>query len=44
VFIEQDTPARMYARAGLDTAGIVASALAALGKERREAARRADLR
>ncbi|MEX0590759.1 MAG: 1-deoxy-D-xylulose-5-phosphate synthase [Xanthobacteraceae bacterium] len=41
LFIEQDTPANMYARAGLDARGIVASALAALGKPRREAVRRA---
>ena len=31
-FIEQDAPARMYAAAGLDAAGIAATALAALGE------------
>ena len=31
-FIEQGAPARMYAAAGLDAAGIAATALAALGK------------
>jgi 1-deoxy-D-xylulose-5-phosphate synthase len=41
VFVEQDTPARMYAKAHLDTRAIVASALAALGKEQREVIRRA---
>jgi 1-deoxy-D-xylulose-5-phosphate synthase len=33
VFIEQDSPAAMYARAGLDARRIVATALAALGRE-----------
>jgi len=33
VFIDQDTPAAMYAKAGLDTRGIVAKAFEALGKE-----------
>ncbi len=31
-FIEQDNPAKMYADAGLDAAGIVTNALAALGR------------
>lgn len=31
-FIDHDTPARMYAEAGLDAAGIVAKALKALGR------------
>ncbi len=31
-FIEQDTPSKMYADAGLDAAGIVANVLAALGR------------
>ena len=31
-FIEQDSPARMYASAGLDAAGIAATALTALGE------------
>ena len=31
-FVEQDAPARMYAAAGLDAAGIAATALAALGE------------
>jgi len=34
IFIEQDTPAAMYARAGLDARGIVNAILQALGKER----------
>ncbi|MCC6948191.1 MAG: 1-deoxy-D-xylulose-5-phosphate synthase [Bradyrhizobiaceae bacterium] len=34
VFIEQDTPAAMYARAGLDARGIAAAVLQGLGKER----------
>jgi len=33
VFIDQDTPAAMYARAGLDARGIVAKAFEALGKD-----------
>ena len=37
VFIEQDSPASMYAKAALDAPGIVASALSALGKDPREA-------
>ena len=41
VFIEQDSPAAMYAKAGLDTRGIVATALAALGRDARGAARSA---
>jgi 1-deoxy-D-xylulose-5-phosphate synthase len=39
-FIEQDTPANMYAQAGLDARGIAGSALAALGKPRQESLRR----
>jgi 1-deoxy-D-xylulose-5-phosphate synthase len=31
-FIDHDTPARMYAEAGLDATGIVATALKALGR------------
>jgi 1-deoxy-D-xylulose-5-phosphate synthase len=34
VFIEQDSPANMYAAAALDARGIVAAALSALGKEK----------
>ena len=41
VFIEQDSPATMYAKAGLDVRGIVATALAALGRDACGAARRA---
>ena len=33
IFIDQDTPAAMYAKAGLDTRGIVAKVFEALGKE-----------
>jgi 1-deoxy-D-xylulose-5-phosphate synthase len=33
VFLDQDTPAAMYARAGLDAKGIVAKAFEALGKD-----------
>jgi 1-deoxy-D-xylulose-5-phosphate synthase len=33
VFIEQDSPAKMYAAAALDARGIAAAALAALKKE-----------
>ncbi len=33
VFIEQDTPAAMYAKAGLDAAGIVTRVFEALGKD-----------
>jgi len=33
VFIDQDKPAKMYERAGLDAAGIVRMAFAALGRE-----------
>jgi 1-deoxy-D-xylulose-5-phosphate synthase len=40
-FQDQDTPAAMYAQAGLDTRAIVATALSALGRELRGAARRA---
>ena len=32
VYLEHDKPERMYAAAGLDAKGIVAKALAALGK------------
>jgi 1-deoxy-D-xylulose-5-phosphate synthase len=35
VFIDQDSPAAMYARAGLDTKGIVAKVFEALGKDLR---------
>lgn len=38
-FLDQDTPANMYARAGLDARGIVNAALQSLGKTRREAIR-----
>jgi len=33
VFLDQDTPAAMYAKAGLDTKGIVAKVFEALGKD-----------
>jgi 1-deoxy-D-xylulose-5-phosphate synthase len=33
VFIEHDKPELMYERAGLNAAGIVATALSALGRE-----------
>jgi 1-deoxy-D-xylulose-5-phosphate synthase len=33
LFIEQDTPAKMYANAGLDTRGIVAVVQKALGRK-----------
>jgi len=33
IFIDQDTPAAMYAKAGLDTRGIVAKVFEALGKD-----------
>ncbi len=33
IFIDHDTPATMYARAGLDADGIVAKAFEALGKD-----------
>ena len=39
-FIDQDTPEKMYAAAGLDAASIVATALGALGREREAAAAR----
>jgi 1-deoxy-D-xylulose-5-phosphate synthase len=32
-FIDQDKPDRMYAQAGLDSAGIVATALSAFGRD-----------
>jgi 1-deoxy-D-xylulose-5-phosphate synthase len=42
VFIDQDSPAAMYAKAGLDAKGIVAKAFEALGKHvRRDALHRA---
>ena len=34
VFIDQDSPAAMYAKAGLDAKGIVAKVFEALGRER----------
>jgi 1-deoxy-D-xylulose-5-phosphate synthase len=40
-FQDQDSPAAMYAQAGLDARAIVAGVLAALGRELREAVRRA---
>jgi len=41
IFIDQDSPAAMYAKAGLDSAGIVAKVFDALGRDvRTEAARR----
>ena len=33
IFIDQDTPAAMYAKAGLDARGIVAKVFEALGKD-----------
>jgi 1-deoxy-D-xylulose-5-phosphate synthase len=33
IFIDQDSPAAMYARAGLDTKGIVKKVFEALGKD-----------
>ena len=33
VFIDQDSPNAMYAKAGLDTGGIVAKVFEALGRE-----------
>jgi len=33
VFLDQDTPAAMYGKAGLDTKGIVAKVFEALGKD-----------
>ncbi|HVV64874.1 MAG TPA: 1-deoxy-D-xylulose-5-phosphate synthase [Rhizomicrobium sp.] len=39
-FIDQDTPEKMYAAAGLDAAGIVATALGALGREQEAIAAR----
>jgi 1-deoxy-D-xylulose-5-phosphate synthase len=41
VFIDQDSPAVMYAKAGLDTKGIVAKVFEALGKDIRVDIRRA---
>ena len=35
LFIDQDTPAAMYAAAGLDAKGIVAKVFEALGKDAR---------
>jgi 1-deoxy-D-xylulose-5-phosphate synthase len=39
-FIDQDTPEKMYATAGLDASGIVATALGALGREQEAIAAR----
>jgi 1-deoxy-D-xylulose-5-phosphate synthase len=39
-FIDQDTPEKMYASAGLDAPGIVATVLGALGREQEAAAAR----
>jgi 1-deoxy-D-xylulose-5-phosphate synthase len=33
IFIDHDSPAAMYAKAGLDANGILAKALGALGKD-----------
>jgi 1-deoxy-D-xylulose-5-phosphate synthase len=41
VFVEHDSPAAMYARAGLDARSIAATALSALGRDARVAVRRA---
>jgi 1-deoxy-D-xylulose-5-phosphate synthase len=43
IFQDQDSPAKMYEQAGLDSKGIVTTALAALGQEgeRLSGARRA---
>jgi 1-deoxy-D-xylulose-5-phosphate synthase len=41
VFLEHDSPAAMYARAGLDARAIAATALSALGRDARVAVRRA---
>jgi 1-deoxy-D-xylulose-5-phosphate synthase len=41
IFIDHDTPEKMYRAAGLDAAGIVATALGALGREQEAAAARA---
>jgi 1-deoxy-D-xylulose-5-phosphate synthase len=35
IFIDQDSPNAMYAKAGLDTKGIVAKVFEALGKDLR---------
>jgi len=40
-FLDQDSPAAMYAKAGLDAAGIVARVFEALGKDAAEAVKRA---
>ena len=41
IFIDQDSPTVMYAKAGLDSAGIVTKVFDALGRDARaEAARR----
>jgi 1-deoxy-D-xylulose-5-phosphate synthase len=37
IFIDQASPAAMYAQAGLDAKGIVAKVLDVLGKDMREA-------
>jgi len=39
VFIDQDSPAAMYEKAGLDSRGIVATALEALGRDRKNLSR-----
>jgi 1-deoxy-D-xylulose-5-phosphate synthase len=41
VFLDQDSPAAMYAKAGLDAAGIVARVFEALGKDAAETVKRA---
>jgi 1-deoxy-D-xylulose-5-phosphate synthase len=41
VFIDQDAPAAMYAKAGLDAAGIVARVFEALGKDAADTVKRA---
>ncbi len=44
VFLDHDTPAAMYARAGLDAKGIVAKVFEALGKDYKTETRQARLR
>ena len=41
IFIDQDSPNAMYAKAGLDTKGIVAKVFEALGREKIGVIRRA---
>ena len=41
IFIDQDSPNAMYAKAGLDQKGIVAKVFEALGREKIGAIRRA---